>query len=93
MEYIYLAVALMAFIIITFLIAISFRRIVSTNEVHIVQSQKSTISYGKDTKNGNVYYEWPSWIPLLGVSKVILPVSVFKLELASYDAYDTGRHA
>lgn len=69
----------------------SLRRIVSTNEVHIVQSRGATISYGKDTRNGNVYYEWPSWIPLIGISKVVLPVSVFKIELDSYDAYDTGR--
>lgn len=71
--------------------SILLRRVVSTNEVHIVQSRKATISYGKDTPNGNVYYEWPIWLPLIGISKVVLPVSVFKLELASYDAYDTGR--
>lgn len=73
------------------LISISFRRIVSTNEVHIIQSNNATTSYGKDTKNGNVYYEWPAWIPLVGITKIILPVSVFKIELQSYEAYDVGR--
>lgn len=57
------------------------RRVVSTNEVHIVQSRKSTISYGKDMESGNTYYEWPQWLPFLGISKIILPVSVFDLNL------------
>ena len=72
-------------------VSMLFRRVVSTNEVHIVQSSKSTKSYGKDTGNGNTYYELPSWIPLFGITKVILPVSVFNLELKSYEAYDKGR--
>lgn len=67
------------------------RRVVSTNDVHIVQSSKKTTSYGKDTGNGNTYYEWPSWLPLLGITKVILPVSVFDLNLKGYEAYDKGR--
>lgn len=77
-------------VILTF-IAISYRRVVHTNEVHIVQSSKKTTSYGKDTEAGNTYYEWPSWIPILGINKVVLPVSVFDLDLASYEAYDKGR--
>lgn len=74
----------------TFL-ALLFRRVVATNEVHIVQSSKKTMSFGKDTENGNTYYEWPSWIPLLGITKVTLPVSVFDLDLDGYEAYDKGR--
>jgi len=70
---------------------ISLRRVVSTNEVHIVQSQKRTLSYGKDTGNGNTYYEWPSWLPILGINKIKLPVSVFDLDLQAYEAYDKGR--
>ncbi len=72
-------------------IAIVFRRVVATNEVHIVQSAKATISYGKDTPNGNTYYEWPAWIPVIGINKIVLPVSVFSLQLESYAAYDVGR--
>jgi flotillin len=64
---------------------------VPTNEVHIVQSSKLTTSYGKDTENGNTYYEWPSWIPVVGITKIILPVSVFDLDLTDYEAYDKGR--
>ena len=67
------------------------RRVVPTNEVHIIQHARKTTSYGKDTGNGNVYYEWPNWLPILGIMKTVLPVSVFQIELKSYDAYDAGR--
>lgn len=73
------------------LVSFLLRRVVPTNEVHIVQSAKKTTSYGKDTSNGNTYYEWPSFLPLLGVTKVVLPVSVFDLDLTAYEAYDKGR--
>lgn len=59
------------------LFALLFRRVVNNNEVHIVQSSTKTMSYGKDTGNGNSYYEFPSWIPKVGVSKIVLPASVF----------------
>jgi flotillin len=72
-------------------IALTLRRVVPTNEVHIVQSASKTISYGKDTGNGNTYYEWPSSIPFLGITKVTLPTSVFDLDLDGYEAYDKGR--
>ncbi len=74
-----------------FFVALSLRRVVSTNEVHIVQSANRTTSYGKDTTNGNTYYEWPSALPFLGVTKIVLPVSVFDLDLKDYEAYDKGR--
>ena len=67
------------------------RRVVPTNEVHIIQSRKTTISYGKDMLDGNTYYEWPSAIPVIGVTKTVLPVSVFDLDLSGYEAYDKGR--
>jgi flotillin len=73
------------------LVALMLRRVVPTNEVHIVQSAKKTMSYGKDTGNGNTYYEWPSWIPFIGITKVKLPMSVFDLDLESYEAYDKDR--
>lgn len=81
--------ALLALVL--FFVVVALRRVVSTNEVHIVQTAKRTTSYGKDTTNGNTYYEWPSWIPVLGVSKIVLPVSVFDLDLLAYEAYDKGR--
>lgn len=39
-------------LVVGFLVAIALRRVVSTNEVHIVQSAKKTTSYGKDTGKG-----------------------------------------
>lgn len=67
------------------------RRVVNTNEVHIVQSGGQTTSYGKDTGNGNTYYEWPTWIPVIGMTKTVLPMSNFDVDLQSYEAYDKGR--
>lgn len=74
-----------------FLIAVFFRVVVSTNDVHIVQSAKRTISYGKDQQAGNVYYKWPAWMPVIGVRVIVLPVSVFDLKLNDYAGYDKGR--
>lgn len=73
------------------LVAFVLRRVVPTNEVHIVQSAKKTLSYGKDTGNGNTYYEWPSFLPLLGINKIVMPVSNFDINLENYVAYDEGR--
>ena len=67
-----------------FIISILFRVVVPPNEVHIVQSTKSTISYGKDTGNGNTYYKFPSWVPCLGVTTIALPVSVFTIKIEAY---------
>lgn len=73
------------------LVSLLLRRVVPTNEVHIVQSAKKTTSYGKDTGNGNTYYEWPVSLPFIGVTKTKFPTSVFDLDLDSYEAYDKGR--
>lgn len=70
---------------------VSLRRVVNTNEVHIVQSAKRTVSYGKDQEAGNTYYQWPSWLPRVGITVIVLPVSVFSLRLREYEAYDSGR--
>lgn len=70
---------------------INLRRIVPTNEVHILQRRTSTTSYGKDLNNGNVYYQWPSVIPIIGVTVIKLPVSVFDVRIDDYEAYDLGR--
>ena len=82
---------LFGFIFFVAVIAILFRVVVDTNHVHIVQSGRKTISYGKDMHDGNVYYSWPAWIPLIGVKTIELPVSVFVVELESYAGYDKGR--
>ena len=51
-------------IILSALWVLSLRRIVPTNEVHIIQRGSETISFGKGSNEsrGNVYYEFPSWI-------------------------------
>lgn len=89
---IFLVVACVAILgVVATAIIATLRRVVRPNEVHIVQSAKKTTSYGKDTSNGNTYYEWPSVLPILGITKVILPVSVFDVSLNEYDAYDKDR--
>lgn len=66
------------------------RRIVPTNVVHIVQRGNTTKSYGVG-KTSNVYYEWPSWLPRIGVEVRELPVSNFDIDLQDYSAYDKDR--
>lgn len=63
----------MASVLVSFglLIPLSFRRVVTANEVHIVQASRKTISYGIDTQKGNCYYEFPAWIPFIGVNKMV----------------------
>jgi flotillin len=69
---------------------LSLRRIVPTNVVHIVQRGNQTVSYGTN-KESNVYYEWPKWLPKLGVTVRVLPVSNFDIDLKRYEAYDKDR--
>lgn len=69
---------------------LSLRRIVPTNVVHIVQQSTNTVSYGVG-KGSNVYYEWPKWLPKLGVEVRELPVSNFGIDLPKYSAYDKDR--
>lgn len=71
--------------------AIFFRRVVSTNMVHIVQSGRKTTPYGSGLEKGNVYYQWPGWVPGIGVNVIKLPVSNFALSLNNYEAYDKDR--
>lgn len=70
---------------------LALRRIVPTNQVHIVQRNNKTVSYGKDTDNGNVYYEIPSWIPKFGVVVSKLPATIIDISLNHYEAYDKDR--
>ncbi len=89
---VYTLVAVVVLVIATMLFfwVVSLRRVVPVNEVHIVQSRKTTISYGKGFES-NTYYEWPSWIPLIGLTKIMLPVSNFAIDLPDYAAYDKER--
>lgn len=77
-------------VVLLLLIPMCFRVVVPTNDVHIVQSGRKTISYGKD-QTANTYYKWPSWVPVIGVRTIVLPVSVFPISLKDYAAYDKDR--
>lgn len=84
-------VALIPILVVMLVVAIALRRVVPTNMVHIVQSKKATTSYGKGRTAGNVYYQWPAWLPGLGVTVTEFPESVFDVPLKSYESYDVGR--
>jgi len=75
----------------SFLLAFLWRTVVSPDEVHVVQRKKKTDVYGKDTEVGNVYYKIPAWIPFFGVDYKIMPVSIFKIPLEGYRAYDSKK--
>jgi flotillin len=90
MSYLLIGAIAGAVIFLIILIAISFRVVVPTNAVHIVQSAKRSTPYGKDM-SGNTYYQWPAWLPVIGVRVSVLPLSVFRVELSDYAAYDKGR--
>lgn len=72
-------------------IPLMFRRVVNTNEVHIVQSSKTTISYGREQQGGNTYYAWPAFLPIIGRKVTVLPMSIFQERLDNYQAYDKDR--
>jgi flotillin len=84
-------VILVAAVVLGVLLPMLFRVVVDTNKVHIVQSRKKTTSYGTGQSSGNVYYKWPSWVPAVGVSRIVLPVNNFDLNLHGYKAYDKER--
>lgn len=89
--WIMVAIGVAAVLFLIFFISVTLRKVVPTNMVHIVQYRKKTISYGTGKTDGNVYYQWPSWVPRLGVSVIKLPVSNFNLSLKDYEAYDKDR--
>lgn len=87
---IFVAIAILVVVAVG-LIAITLRRVVPTNEVHIVQTTKKPISFGMGQDSGNTYYEWPSWVPVIGLTVTKFPVSVFDISLGAYEAYDKDR--
>lgn len=74
-------------------LALSFvwRVVVPTNLVHIVQSSRKTTSYGAGSNVGNTYYNIPSFVPVFGVTRIVLPINNFSIALNSYEAYDKDR--
>lgn len=81
---------LVVLLIIGTIYILSLRRIVPTNVVQIIQRGNKTISYGVG-KESNVYYEFPKWMPKIGVEVRELPVSNFNIDLPNYSAYDKDR--
>ena len=69
----------------------SWRRVVPTNEYHIVQRSNKTIEYGKDRPAGNSYYAIPSFIPIFWVNVQVMPWTIFDITINNYDAFDSGR--
>lgn len=87
----FITVALGILVAVVLFTAMIFRRVVPTNMVHIVQSKKKTVSYGRSHESGNVYWAWPSWLPIIGVSVTEFPESIFEVILKDYDSYDSAR--
>lgn len=78
----------LSFLFLVIFISMYFRKVVPTNEVHIVQRTKKTTPYWKDLPDGAVYYNRPSRVPVIGIARIILPTSMFTIELNGYYAYD-----
>ena len=75
---------------------LNLRIVVPTSQVHVVQKAGETLLYGKaaqseQNKVGNAYYNFPSWIPVLGVNVTILDTGIFDRDLKDYEAYDKDR--
>jgi len=85
------AAGVLALFTLLLLLAVIWRRVVPTNMVHIVQSTKKTVSYGRGREAGNTYYAIPSFIPFFGITVTQFPESIFDISLRDYEAYDTGR--
>lgn len=94
MQFLYLipvAAALGGLVIFALILAVLYRVVVPTNFVHIVQRNKSTVPYGAGQPGGNVYYKWPSWVPRFGITRIVLPLSNFDVDLSGYSGYDKDR--
>jgi flotillin len=77
--------------IVALLVAITFRRVVDTNMIHIVQRSDKSIPYGRGQEAGNAYYEWPTSLPKIGVTVAKLKSSIFQIDLEKYGAYDEAK--
>ena len=78
-------------IIVILIIIIYLRRVVPTNEVHIIQKWSSSTPHWKWFKWWNTYLAFPSWVPFFWVAIQKLPLSVFDLQLNWYKAYDSWK--
>jgi len=86
-----LIVIIVIFAIIVLYIITQLRKVVPTNEAHVVQKGSSSIAFGKGFDWGNVYLNWAPWVPVVWISVQKLPLSIFDLQLNDYKAYDSGK--
>lgn len=102
MTYVVMGAGLAVLLVVIFVIKyiFSLRRVVPTNEVHIVRRGKNTMVYGTPERGnaeqakqfcGNCYYEFPMSIPGLGVSVTKMPLSIFGIDINDYEAFDKER--
>jgi flotillin len=93
--------------VVVLMVAIMFRVVVPQDEVHIVNSIKESRAHGDqkaveellegnaESKNqksyGNVYYSFPSKLPIIGVVVKKLPLNVFQVNLDDYPSYDQDK--
>ena len=92
MTYVAAGVGVVVVLIVIFFVKwiFSLRRVVPTNEVHIVRRGKNTMVYGTPERGnavqekqfcGNCYYEFPMSIPFLGVTVTQMPLSLTTTKL------------
>jgi len=85
MTYVVMGICLVAVLVLIFVIKyiFSLRRVVPTNEVHIVRRGKNTMVYGTPERGnveqekqfcGNCYYEFPASFPIIGVTVTKMPL-------------------
>lgn len=101
MNYIVIIIALVILVLLAFLTKkiLDLRRVVPPSEVHVVRQSNKTLLYGaldnqlgsRDASSGNTYYEWPTWLPVIGVKVTILPLAVFDVKLDDYRCNDNGK--
>ena len=80
-------------VVLLILYVLGLRRIVRADQVHVVQRNNVSDVYGSasEESKGNTYYEFPEWVPKLGVTVKKLPTAIFDVDLNNYDAYDRDR--
>lgn len=86
-----IVIGIVTLLVLYVLISALFRIAVPTNEVHVVQSKNYTIAFGKNQKEGSVYFNRPSWFPIVGITRTALPTTVFDITIEDYQAYDIWR--
>lgn len=101
MTYVAAGVGVVVVLIVIFFVKwiFSLRRVVPTNEVHIVRRGKTrwfteppnAAMPCRKTVCGNCYYEFPMSIPFLGVTVTQMPLSIFGIDINDYEAFDKER--